>query len=75
MSHSLNLSFHVNESDCSAVNPEEPDGVRCSGLTHIPLLQVEKPFDTPAARATQGERTLTRLVSFKKSVRAEPVEA
>ena len=44
-------------------------------LSHIPLLQVEKPFDTPAARATQGERTLTRLVSFKKSVRAEPVEA
>ena len=43
--------------------------------SHIPLLQVEKPFDTPAARATQGERTLTRLVSFKKSVRAEPVEA
>ena len=43
--------------------------------SHIPLLQVEKPFDTPVARATQGERTLTRLVSFKKSVRAEPVEA
>ena len=44
-------------------------------LNNITLLQFEKPFDTPAARATQGERTLTRLVSFKKSVRAEPVEA
>ena len=33
------------------------------------------PFDTPAARAAQGERTLTVWVSRKNPVRAEPVEA
>ncbi len=34
-----------------------------------------EPFDTPAARAAQGERKLTRWVIRKNSVRAEPVEA
>jgi hypothetical protein len=44
------------------------------GSTQIPRLTVSQPFDTPAARAAQGERDFTLRVGEEKFVRPELVE-
>jgi len=55
--------------------PSSMNAGRNHRLSWKPLLMTREPFDTPATRAAQGERKLTRWVIRKNSVRAEPVEA